>query len=52
MRAEQEIKDELKIFERDLVDMEICKRSQETSIRETKLRIGIIKWILKGEKDE
>ena len=49
MRAEQEIKDALKEFERKLADLELRKHSQEVSIKETKLRIEDIKWILKGE---
>ncbi len=52
MRAEQEIKDELKVFETKLADMELCKHSQERSIKDLKLRIEVIKWTLKGENDE
>ncbi len=51
MRAEQEIKDELRVFETKLADMELCKHLQERSIKDLKLRIEVIKWTLKGEKN-
>jgi len=48
MKTKQELKDELKLLEIKLVEAEIGKQIKESSIKEIKLRIEVIKWAIRS----
>ena len=49
MKTEQELQNELKSLEWQLTNEELARYQKESSIKELKLRIEVIKWTLKGE---
>ena len=48
MKKEKELKDELMVLERKLVETKLGRQIKESSIKETKIRIETIKWALRS----